>query len=141
MKKKALSLAAYLIVLCLVTVSILLVYRQYDSLTGKRDNDWKTDMRMEGIRLTLDDLIEAQQKAVNAFKTQLKNDLDLLSMPLRSVVKNEGDEAIRNYEYGCVVRKDAKGVTLPEDAEYLPRMEAVEYEGTPPHRAGDERAL
>ena len=48
MKKKALSLAAYLIVLCLVTVSILLVYRQYDSLTGKRDNDWKTDMRMEG---------------------------------------------------------------------------------------------
>ena len=132
MKHSQKMLGIYIAVLCLIVLPLMFVYRQYDAQTGTRDNDWKTDMRMEGIRMTVDDLMEAQQTAVTAFETQLNDNLNLLSVPLRGIVQQKDDEAIQNYEYGCVIRKGDHELILPEDDTSIPRREAMEYEGVPP---------
>lgn len=132
MKRLKKTYVISILALCLIIIALAFAYGQYETRTGARNNDWKTDMRMEGIRMTLNDLTEAQQTAVSAFETQLNDSLNLLSVPLRGIVRQKGDEAIQNYEYGCVVRKGEDGLVLPEDDAYIPLMEAMEYGGTPP---------
>ena len=121
------SIAAMILLLCALTLG----YEWYSSLSKTRDDDLKTDMKMEGIRLTLSDLAEAQAQANSDFERQLRNNLSLLSIPLQSVVRQEGDQAIQNYVYGCVLRKDGDGFILPEDTSAIPLLEPQEYAEMP----------
>ena len=131
MNQKKRSLWISLIALCLAVCALIFGYEWYSSLSETRDYDQKTDMKIEGIRLTLSNLAEAQAKATSDFEQQLKDNLKLLSLPLQSIVWQEGDAAIQNYVYGCVLRKDANGFMLPEDKASIPLLEAQEYENMP----------
>ena len=131
MKQKKKSLWISMIALCLAVCALTFGYGWYSSLSETRDYDLKTDMKMEGIRLTLSNLAEAQAKATSDFEQQLKDNLKLLSLPLQSIVREEGDEAIQNYVYGCVLRKDANGFVLPADSASIPLLEAQEYADMP----------
>lgn len=125
------TLWAGIAALCLLACALTAAYAWYASVSETRDNDWKTDMKMEGIRLTLSDLAEAQAQADSDFVQQLRDNLALLSIPLQNAVRQEGDAAIQNYVYGCVLRKDESGFVLPEDTSSLPLLESQEYEDMP----------
>ena len=123
------SIAALILIICALTGGLV----WYASVSGTRENDTKTDMKMEGIRLTLANLSAAQAQADRDFVQQIKDNLGLLSLPLKSIVAQDGDEAIRNYAYGCVLRRDGDSFVLPEDTDALPLLEPQEYEGTMPY--------
>ena len=131
MKHTKKTLWAGIAALCLMACALTFGYAWYASISDTRDNDWKTDMKIEGIRLTLSDLAEAQAQADSDFVQQLRDNLALLSIPLQNAVRQEGDAAIRNYVYGCVLRRDGNGFVLPEDTSSLPLLEPQEYENMP----------
>ena len=122
-----------IIAMCLLICVLAFGYVWYASAGGARQNDTKTDMKMEGIRLTLANLSAAQAQADRDFVQQLKDNLGLLSIPLRSIVAKDGDAAIQNYTYGCVLRRDGDSFILPEDTTAIPMLEPQEYEGAMPY--------
>ncbi len=119
--------------MCLLIVVMACGFMVFGSLSGARENDTKTDMKMEGIRLTLANLSAAQARADLDFVQQLKDNLGLLSLPLRSIVARDGDDAIQNYVYGCVLRRDGDQLILPEDTTAIPLLEPQTYEGEMPY--------
>ena len=120
-------------VMCLLIVVTACGFVWHGSVNGARENDTKTDMKMEGIRLALANLSAAQAQANRDFVQQLKDNLGLLSLPLRSIVARDGDEAIQNYVYGCVLRRDGDQLILPEDTTAIPLLEPQAYEGEMPY--------
>ena len=117
--------------ICLLTCALTLGYQWYTSLSGTRDTDLKTDIKMEGFRLTLSDLAQVQAQANSDFEQQLRDNLALLSLPLQSIVKQKGDEAIQNYVYGCVLRKEGDHFVLPADTSSIPPLQPQEFEDMP----------
>ena len=122
-----------IIAMCLLICVLAFGYVWYASAGGARQNDTKTDMKMEGIRLALSNLSAARAAADRDFVQQLKDNLGLLSLPLRDIVAQEEDEAIRNYAYGCVLRRYGDHFMLPPETDGLPLLEPYEYEGTMPY--------
>ena len=120
-------------VLCLIACVLSLGFVWYASVSGSRDSDTKTDMKMEGLRLTLANLSAAQIQADKDFVQQIKDELGLLSMPLRSIVTQEKDKAIQNYVYGCVLRRDGDDFILPEDTTSIPMLEPQTCKETMPY--------
>ncbi len=76
------SIVTMVLAICILTGGIL----WYASMSGTRENDTKTDMKMEGIRLALSNLSAAQAQADRDFVQQLKDNLGLLSLPLKDIV-------------------------------------------------------
>ncbi len=128
-KKTMLNLLTMLLLICVLAAAVV----WYSSTKGNQDSDSKTDLKMEGIRLTMANLSAAQIQADLDFAQQLKDNLGLLSLPLRSIVAQEEDSAIQNYAYGCVLRRDGDRFILPEDTAALPLLEPQEYEGAMPY--------
>lgn len=124
------QIAAAVMIVLLVCV-LALGYTRYHMLEGAWENDRDAEMKMEGIRLTMTNLIEAQKQATTDYVEQLIDHVDLLALPLREIVRRDGDDAIRNYEVGCVVRFDEEeGLILPQDeGAPIPLLEAVDYDG------------
>ena len=121
------SIVALILLVCALTFG----FAWYASISETRDKDWQTDMKMEGIRLTLSNLAEAQAKATSDFEQQIRDNLKLLSLPLQSIVWQEGDEAIQTYMYGCVLRKNGNSFVLPQDSSFLPLLTPQEYADQP----------
>ena len=122
-----------IIALCIISCLLAGGFLWYASAGGDRNSDSKINMKMEGIRLTLANLSAAQVQADQSFRQQLKDNLGLLSLPLREIVAQDGDDAIRMYAYGCVLRRDGDRFILPPDAGAIPILEPQEYEGTMPY--------
>ena len=126
--KRKQIVAAVMIVLLICILA--LGYARYNLLEGAWENDRDAEMKMEGIRLTMANLIEAQKQATSDYVEQLNDHVDLLAVPLREIVRRDGDEAIRNYEVGSVIRKDENEILFPQDDEgTLPSLTAIEYDG------------
>ena len=119
--------------MCLLIGAVTCAFLWYGTVSSATENDTKTHMKMEGIRLSLANLAEAQSQADRDFVQQLKDNLGLLSLPLRSIVARDGDAAIQNYTYGCVLRRDGENLILPEDTTAIPLLEPQEYEGRMPY--------
>ena len=127
-KKQWFTIAAVCLIICVMAGGFL-----WYASGSVRDSDSKTDMKMEGIRLALSNLSAAQAKADRDFEAQLRDNLGLLSLPLRSIAARDGDKAIQNYTYGCVLRRDGDRYVLPEDTTALPALEPQAYEGDMPY--------
>ena len=123
------SIAAMCLIICVLTCGLI----WYASTNSTGQNDTKTDMKMEGIRLTLANLSAAQVQADRDFIQQLRDNLGLLSLPLKDIVAKDGDDAIRSYAYGCVLRRDGDFFILPEDIEIIPLLDPQPYEETMPY--------
>ena len=132
MKHPVLMIIVSIVVIFILTGALAFGYEWYADKSDKTDDDWNTDMKMEGIRLTLADLAEASVQAEKDFIQQIRDNLDLLTLPLRSIVQREEDDAIRYYEYGCVLRSDGENLILPEvdSADY--DLRTLEYTGDYP---------
>ena len=113
--KRKQIIAAVMIVLlvCLLALG----YARYNKMEGAWENDRDAEMKMEGIRLTMANLIETQKPATTDYVEQLNDHVDLLAVPLREIVRRDGDDAIRNYEFGCVVRSDEEGFSCRRTTE------------------------
>ena len=133
MKHSARSVWVSILVLCLVAAALTWGLMQYASVSSGRNSDSKTDMKMEGIRLTLSNLSAAQIQADKDFEQQLRDNLGLLSLPLRSIVAAQGDEAIQNYVYGCVLRREGDEYILPEDRTAIPLLEPLDINDPMPY--------
>lgn len=117
-----------LVLSCALVVGLGLAYTVMNTVIGVA-NDQEANMKIEGFMLTLSNLMQADSQASEDLAARIRANIELLALPLKEKVESEGDAAIRKYKDGCVVRKDADRIILPEDDAGIPVLKSVDYTG------------
>ena len=117
-----------LVLSCALVAALWLSYTVMNTVYGVTD-DQEAEMKIEGFMLTLSNLLEADTQASDDLSARVRANMELLTLPLKMKVESEGDAAIRKYEDGCVVRKDADRISLPEDDSGIPVLDRAENPG------------
>lgn len=129
MKHPRRKLIVSVLVMSALLVALTFGFARVHFLANAKDFDRETALKMHGLLMTIDNLIETQDRVTKDYVTQLTQSLDLITLPLRDIVDTEGDGAIRRYENGLVLRRDGDELVLPEDVSGLPLLEAQTPEG------------
>lgn len=132
MKHPRRKLIVSVLVMSALLVALTFGFARVHFLANAKDFDRETALKMHGLLMTIDSLIETQDRVTKDYVTQLTQSLDLITLPLRDIVDTQGDGAIRRYENGLVLRRDGDELVLPEDVSGLPLLEAQTREGDAP---------
>ena len=125
------TVIAVLLASCLSSL-LFFAFTTASGITGFREETQNASVKLDGITMNIKNIISSSNKLAYDYSERLATDAYLFSIALEDEVRVRGDAAIRDYDKGFVVKKLNSGFRLPEDAEDLPALEAMEYVGEPP---------
>ena len=110
----------------LLTAALAVIYGHFGLQNDINEVKKQCNLKIDSLTISYTELIKARSLDYKDFEEILYNNARLKSLPLREIVRQQGDGAIAMVDGGCVLRLEGDRLILPEGAP-LPPMEADSF--------------
>lgn len=124
MRHPRIKLIVSVVILLALTAALGAAFFRLGVYSDDRQFKSEITQKLAALREMYTTLVETRVNANEVYSERNAANARLMATMLMPIVHAEGDAAIRDYEFGCVVKKTGDALTFPEDSAYADTFKA-----------------